>query len=116
VLGLGYATLVPDNGVTALKVADVDAYGSRVSSSTRARSTPPPCWKSARRARRRTNSANPTTVQDVFVRIGGAGAGKATTSMVINNRHTIVDHTWVWRADHGTGVGWDTNRATTAWS
>lgn len=57
------------------------------------------------------HSANPTTVQDVFVRIGGAGAGKATTSMVINNNDTIVDHTWIWRADHGDGVGWETNRA-----
>jgi hypothetical protein len=59
----------------------------------------------------RSHAANPTTVQDVFVRIGGAGPGKATTSMVINSNDTIVDHTWVWRADHGDGVGWDTNRA-----
>ncbi len=22
---------------------------------------------------------------------------------------TIVDHTWIWRADHGSGVGWDQN-------
>ena len=22
---------------------------------------------------------------------------------------TIIDHTWIWRADHGTGVGWDSN-------
>src|SRR5262245_62523469 len=21
----------------------------------------------------------------------------------------IVDHTWIWRADHGSGVGWNTN-------
>ncbi|MET9622413.1 coagulation factor 5/8 type domain-containing protein, partial [Streptomyces sp. NPDC006464] len=57
------------------------------------------------------HSANPTTVQDVYVRIGGAGPGKATTSMVVNNDDTIIDHTWVWRADHGEGVGWETNRA-----
>ena len=31
--------------------------------------------------------------------------------MVVNSNHTIVDHTWVWRADHGDGVGWETNRA-----
>ena len=31
--------------------------------------------------------------------------------MVIDSRHTIIDHTWVWRADHGAGVGWETNRA-----
>ena len=59
----------------------------------------------------RATPANPTTVQDVFLRIGGAGPGKATTSMVINSNDTIIDHTWVWRADHGDGVGWETNRA-----
>ncbi|MFF1547858.1 coagulation factor 5/8 type domain-containing protein [Streptomyces sp. NPDC058291] len=111
VLGLGYATLIPDNGVTALKVADVDGVrlagflidAGPVNSPTLLEVGPP--------GASRDHSANPTTVQDVFVRIGGAGAGKATTSMVVNNRHTIVDHTWVWRADHGEGVGWETNRA-----
>ncbi|MFF0513093.1 coagulation factor 5/8 type domain-containing protein [Streptomyces sp. NPDC004250] len=111
VLGLGYATLIPDNGVTALKVADVDGVrlagflidAGPVNSSTLLEVGP--AGASA------DHSANPTTVQDVFIRIGGAGPGKATTSMVINSRHTIVDHTWVWRADHGEGVGWETNRA-----
>ncbi|MFI1504347.1 coagulation factor 5/8 type domain-containing protein [Streptomyces sp. NPDC020597] len=111
VLGLGYATLIPDNGVTAMKVADVDGVrlagflvdAGPVNSRTLLEVGPP--------GARRDHRANPTTVQDVFIRIGGAGAGKATTSMVINNRHTIVDHTWVWRADHGEGVGWETNRA-----
>ncbi|MGW0872253.1 coagulation factor 5/8 type domain-containing protein [Streptomyces sp. NPDC002740] len=111
VLGLGYATLIPDNGVTAVKVADVDGVrlagflvdAGPVNSPTLLEVGPP--------GASRDHSANPTTVQDVFVRIGGAGAGKATTSLVINNRHTIVDHTWIWRADHGEGVGWQTNRA-----
>jgi hypothetical protein len=111
VLGLGYATLIPDNGVTALKVADVDGVrlagflvdAGPVNSATLLEIGP--------RGASRDHSANPTTVQDVFIRIGGAGPGKATTSMVVNSRHTIVDHTWVWRADHGDGVGWETNRA-----
>ncbi|MGW1274959.1 coagulation factor 5/8 type domain-containing protein, partial [Streptomyces sp. NPDC002491] len=111
VLGLGYATLIPDDGVTAMKVADVDGVrlagflvdAGPVNSKTLLEVGPP--------GARRDHRANPTTVQDVFIRIGGAGAGKATTSMVINSRHTIVDHTWVWRADHGEGVGWETNRA-----
>ncbi|MFF1406033.1 coagulation factor 5/8 type domain-containing protein [Streptomyces sp. NPDC058294] len=111
ILGLGYATIVPDNGATALRVADVDGVrlagflidAGPVNSATLLEVGPT--------GASRDHSANPTTVQDVFVRIGGAGAGKATTSMVINSRNTIVDHTWVWRADHGTGVGWDTNRA-----
>ncbi|WP_329473316.1 coagulation factor 5/8 type domain-containing protein [Streptomyces sp. NBC_01723] len=111
VLGLGYATLIPGNGVTAMRVADVDGVrlagflvdAGPVNSSTLLEVGP--AGASA------DHSANPTTVQDVFIRIGGAGPGKATTSMVINSRHTIVDHTWVWRADHGEGVGWETNRA-----
>ena len=27
----------------------------------------------------------------------------------INSNDTLVDHTWIWRADHGDGVGWDLN-------
>ena len=37
-------------------------------------------------ARRTTSDpADPTTLQDVFFRIGGATAGKATTSLVVNS-------------------------------
>ncbi|GAA3115496.1 hypothetical protein GCM10020254_72680 [Streptomyces goshikiensis] len=60
---------------------------------------------------RTDHAANPTTVQDVFLRVGGAGPGRTTVGMVVNSHDTIVDHTWIWRADHGDGVGWETNRA-----
>ncbi|MEZ7005294.1 coagulation factor 5/8 type domain-containing protein [Streptomyces sp. AD55] len=111
VLGLGYATLIPDNGATAVRVADVDGVrlagflvdAGPVNSEVLVEVGP--------QGASRDHSANPTTVQDVFVRIGGAGPGKATHSLVVNSRHTIVDHTWIWRADHGDGVGWETNRA-----
>ncbi|MFE9926944.1 coagulation factor 5/8 type domain-containing protein [Streptomyces sp. NPDC005774] len=110
VLGLGYATLIPDNGTTALQVADVDGVrlagflvdAGPVNSRTLVEIGPS--------GASRDHSADPITVQDVFIRIGGAGPGKATTSMVVNARHTIIDHTWIWRADHGEGVGWETNR------
>ena len=52
-------------------------------------------------------------MQDVFFRIGGEHVGKATNSLVVNTNQTIVDHTWAWRADHGTGVGWTVNTADT---
>ncbi|MER5951511.1 coagulation factor 5/8 type domain-containing protein [Streptomyces sp. NPDC001904] len=111
VLGLGYATLIPDGGATAVQVADVSGVrlaGFLVDAGTVNSDTLLEIGPSGASA---DHSADPITVQDVFVRIGGAGAGKATTSLVVNARHTIVDHTWVWRADHGDGVGWDTNRA-----
>src|SRR5262249_29326306 len=59
------------------------------------------------------HAANPTSIQDVFFRIGGAGAGKATNSLVVNSANTLIDHIWAWRADHGTGVGWTVNTADT---
>ncbi|MFF7751722.1 coagulation factor 5/8 type domain-containing protein [Streptomyces sp. NPDC007971] len=111
VLGLGYATLVPDNGTTVMKVADVDGVRLAGFLIDAGPVNSPTLLEVGPMGASLDHSANPTTVQDVFVRIGGAGAGRATTSMVVNSRHTIVDHTWVWRADHGTGVGWETNRA-----
>ncbi|OXS34936.1 coagulation factor 5/8 type domain-containing protein [Streptomyces sp. XY006] len=111
VLGLGYATLIPDNGVAALRVADVDGVRLAGFLIDAGPVNSPTLLEIGPAGASRDHSADPTTVQDVFIRIGGAGPGKATTSMVVNSRHTIVDHTWVWRADHGDGVGWETNRA-----
>ncbi|MFG3585536.1 discoidin domain-containing protein [Streptomyces sp. NPDC047990] len=111
VLGLGLATIVPDNGVDAMHVADVDGVrlaGFLIDAGSTKSDTLlqiGPAGSSA------DHAANPTTMQDVFVRIGGAGPGLATNSVVVNSDDAIVDHTWIWRADHGTGVGWETNRA-----
>ncbi|TXS01743.1 discoidin domain-containing protein [Streptomyces sp. col6] len=111
VLGLGLATIVPDNGVTALKVGDVDGVklaGLLIDAGPQNSQVLVQVGPDGASA---SHAANPTSVQDVFVRVGGAGAGKATTGMVINSNDTIVDHTWLWRADHGEGIGWETNRA-----
>ncbi|MEV5840839.1 discoidin domain-containing protein [Streptomyces sp. NPDC051985] len=111
VLGLGLATLVPDNGVDAVHVADVDGVklagflidAGSVNSDTLLRIGDPGSTAD--------HSANPTSMQDVFVRVGGAGPGLATNSVVVNSNNVLIDHTWLWRADHGSGVGWTTNRA-----
>ncbi|WP_258953373.1 chitobiase/beta-hexosaminidase C-terminal domain-containing protein [Lentzea californiensis] len=109
VLGIGYATIVPQNGVTAMQVADVDGVrikgilfdaGTTLSNSLL---TVGPAGSSA------SHASNPTTLQDVFFRVGGAIAGKATNSLVVNSHNTIIDHSWIWRADHGNAGtwGWD---------
>lgn len=111
VLGLGYATLIPDNGVTAMKVADVDGVRLAGFLVDAGQTNSDTLLEVGPQDSSADHSDNPITVQDVFFRIGGAGPGKATTSMVVNSDDTIIDHTWLWRADHGTGVGWNTNRA-----
>ncbi|MFD8984845.1 discoidin domain-containing protein [Streptomyces sp. NPDC059564] len=111
VLGLGLATLIPDNGVTAMKVADVDGVRLAGFLIDAGPVNSPSLLEVGPAGTTTDHAANPTTVQDVFIRVGGAGPGKATAGMVINNHDTIVDHTWIWRADHGDGVGWETNRS-----
>ncbi|MFJ4776142.1 discoidin domain-containing protein [Streptomyces sp. NPDC088762] len=111
VLGLGLATIVPDNGVTAMRVADVDGVRLAGLLIDAGPVNSPTLLEVGPAGAAGDHAADPTTVQDVFIRVGGAGPGKATVGMVVNSHDTIVDHTWIWRADHGDGVGWETNRS-----
>jgi hypothetical protein len=113
VLGLGFPTLVPDKGHTALKVENVAGVklagllfdAGPVNSKVLLEVGPKNAHKS--------DAADPTSLQDVFFRIGGATPGKATTSLVVNSDNVILDDIWAWRADHGNGVGWTLNTADT---
>jgi hypothetical protein len=113
VLGIGYPTLVPDNGVNAMQVSDVDGVRLKGllfdagTTNSAALLTVGPSGSAA------NHSANPTTIQDVFFRIGGQLAGKATSSLIVNSNNAIIDHIWAWRADHGNAgtVGWTVNTA-----
>jgi hypothetical protein len=113
VLGLGLATFVPDNGVTAMKVADVDGVniaGVLFDAGTTNSSTLVEVGPGNSSA---AHTSDPASLHDVYFRVGGAGVGKATNSLVINSDNVIADHTWIWRADHGSGVGWTSNTADT---
>jgi hypothetical protein len=61
----------------------------------------------------KSDPRDPTSLQDVFFRIGGATLGRATTSLVVNSDNVLLDDIWAWRADHGNGVGWTANTADT---
>ncbi|HEX6471500.1 MAG TPA: discoidin domain-containing protein [Streptosporangiaceae bacterium] len=113
VLGLGYPTLVPDNGTVPMTVADVDGVRLAGLLFDAGPVNSPVLLRLGPAGAAASHAADPTSVQDVFFRIGGAGAGKATTSLVVNSNNTLIDHIWAWRADHGSGVGWTTNTAET---
>jgi hypothetical protein len=109
VLGLGIATLVPAGGVTAIAVDDVDGVkisGLLVDAGATAS---PVLVQVGPQGSSADHSADPTLLQDVFVRVGGAQAGKAGIGIEVNSANAIGDNLWVWRADHGSGVGWDVN-------
>jgi hypothetical protein len=108
-LGLGLATLIPDRGQVAMRIADVDGVilagvlfdAGEISSPVLLEVGPPGASAD--------HAANPTSIHDVFFRVGGAAVGRADVSVTIHSDDVIGDHFWVWRADHTHGVGWDLN-------
>ncbi len=110
VLGLGFPTLVPAHGNASMLVASVPGVklsgmifdAGPVNSPALLQVGFPggPGW---------SDPADPTLLQDVFFRVGGATPGQATDSLVVNSSQVILDDIWAWRADHGNGVGWTSN-------
>jgi hypothetical protein len=112
VLGLGFATLVPQRGIVAMQVAGVP--GVRLAGMIfDAGAVNSPVLLRVGGPGGGGTPADPTLVQDVFLRIGGAAPGRATDSLVVNSSDVILDNIWAWRADHGSGVGWTDNVADT---
>ena len=111
VLGIGYATLVPVNGVVPMSVSDVDGVKISGLLFDAGTTNSPVLLQVGPNGSAASHAGNPTTIQDVFFRIGGRIAGKATTSLLVNSNNAIIDHIWAWRADHGSGVGWTVNTA-----
>lgn len=64
-----------------------------------------------------SHQADPIVLSDVYFRIGGAKqeATFVNQTLIINANDVIGDNFWVWRADHGSGVGWATGGTYTDW-
>jgi len=120
VLGLGFPTLIPQNGNAAMTVAnakgtlisgiifDAGANNSPVLLEVGSECEPGHCHD-----RSDQGASDPAGLYDVFFRIGGAEPGSATVSLAVNSDNVILDDIWAWRADHGNGVGWTQNTADT---
>ena len=115
VLGIGHATLTAINGSVPLTVADVPGViiagvtidaGTVVSPVLLQVGT-----KNGTNSPRQNDSSNPTTLSDVYFRVGGPHIGKTDVALEVNRDNVLIDHTWVWRADHGVeGFSGDTER------
>ena len=114
VYGIGFPTLVPTAGQTAMSVADLS--GVKVSGLLfdAGANTSPTLLTVGQSGVHADHSGDPTLIQDVYFRVGGPRAGKVTTAFAVNSDNTVVDHTWVWRADHGSApTGWTVNTSDT---
>ena len=114
VLGLGFPTLIPENGIVSMTVAN--AKGMLISGiifDAGAKDSPVLLQVGSGHPRSDNDASDPSGLYDVFFRIGGAEPGSATTSLVVTSKNVILDDVWAWRADHGNGVGWTSNTANT---
>jgi hypothetical protein len=115
VLGLGFPTLVPQNGIVAMRSVG-HAQGVQISGilfDAGPTTSPALLQIGTGNAGKKDDASDPSVLSDVFFRIGGAAAGSATNSLVVNSSNVILDDIWAWRADHGNGVGWTANTADT---
>lgn len=111
-LGTGMASIIPDNGEGAMKIADVS--GIIVSGFVfDAGASSQYLLKVGDEGKHTNHSANPTLLSDLFFRIGGTTSEltKAEDALIINSDDVIGDHFWIWRADHGAGVKWYGNES-----
>jgi hypothetical protein len=108
-LGLGVPSLTAMTGRSAISVADVG--GVKIAGliidagpvNSRCLLEMGPTRSSA------DHAANPSFLYDLTVRTAGPAGGRNETGIIINSNHVVMDNVWIWRADHGSGVGWTKN-------
>lgn len=110
IMGLGMPSLVPLNGNPVMEIADVDGVTVSGILLDAGEKKSEVLLQVGQAGSVKNHEINPSFLFDVFVRVGGPHEGSVTSAIVINSNNVIVDHIWLWRADHGNGVGWDKNR------
>lgn len=116
VLGLGHATLTAVDGAAPLNVAGVPGVVvAGVTIDAGLDESPVLLRVGKRHGRNHSTPQNPITLSDVYFRVGGPHIGRTHTALEVNADDVLIDHTWVWRGDHGVedfteGVKGDTDR------
>ncbi len=110
VLGMGLATLDAVDGAVPMRLSDrpgIIVAGVTIDAGTE---ESPVLLQVGNKVKRHSKGKhypsghsrhNPTTLSDVYFRVGGPHIGKVDVAMQVNSDNVLIDHTWVWRGDHG---------------
>lgn len=108
VLGLGQPTLTSANGTVPVEISDVPGVMVAGLTIDAGATTSPALMRVGAaqgpghsQGRQQTSATNPTTLSDVYFRVGGPHTGSTTVGLEVNSDHVLMDNIWVWRADHG---------------
>ena len=111
VLGIGLPVLTSTSGNAVLTVDDVDGVtlaGLLVEAGAK---SAPSLLQIGAAGSAADHGANPTVLFDLNCRIGGNISGTAEVCVTVNSNDVILDNSWLWRADHGAGANWNTNKS-----
>jgi len=107
------ATLQAQNGATVLKTADADGITiANILYEAGSGGDSPCLLQVGDSGSVADHTANPPFVFDLFLRCGGSVAGTTKIGAIFNSNNTVLDHSWIWRADHGAGAGWNSDSTT----
>ena len=110
IMGIGLATLIPVKGNSVMEISDIDdiiVCGLTVDAGS---TFSEELFLVGEPGSVKAHDKKPVFLYDIFFRVGGPAEGSAGSCIVVNSRNVVIDHIWLWRADHGNGVGWDKNR------
>jgi hypothetical protein len=110
-LGLGVPTLIADKGTALITVDDIDNVTLAGLLLEAGPIASPTLLQLGAPGSTRSHATYPTVVFDVNCRVGGADPGSADSCVIVNSNDVILDNMWLWRADHGNGVGWNLNKS-----
>jgi len=111
ILGLGLATIMPQTGKPALLTADVDGIIIAGIMLDAGPVNSPVLLQVGERGSGNDHSMDPTTIHDVYCRVGGPAAASADICVEINSSNVVADHFWLWRADHGVDATWEDTKS-----
>jgi hypothetical protein len=111
VMGLGLTTLVTDSSAPIMTISDVDGVKVAGIIFDAGATESATLLQVGETGASRDHSKDPTALYDITCRVGGGSAGIATSCLTINSNNVIADNLWMWRADHGSGAGWTSNRS-----
>ena len=110
IIGLGMATLLPSNDNLVMEVSDIDNVTICGLMYEAGKNRSETLLQVGKPDSHKNHAKTPTLLSDLFFRVGGATESSAASCLTINSNNVCVDHVWLWRADHGNGVGWNRNK------